>query len=676
MDIKDELSDINFDDIMSEFHSDGENSITNSTEILNDILKELNLEPEETAETEVPQESPASDFTDEQSKQEPAESVLPQSGEKANDAQPDLEGTPEPAVSEQMPNLDPPQQASAEPEKAPEPDNPRAKLLQLKKKLIAGPEKQYYDLSELGVTKLQIGLLINLVIAAVCIGGAVMFAFDLVPENRMKFLIFSQLLGMMVSGLMGCYLMVDGLGELFRIRFDVNTMLAITFLACLADGYFCLMELRVPCCAAFCVEMQMALLARYHKRATLMGQLDTMRKASHLVSIVKIPDYYDGKPGILRGEGDVEDFMDTYSRPTGPEKAQNLYCILSLILCIGIAAVAYLLHSDTLAVQIFAVSLLVALPASSFITLTRPASILEKRLHMVGAVLCGWQGVKKLCGKVYFPMADSDLFPGGSTKQNGVKFYSSSRKPDEIVEYTASLINAAGGGLVRIFTSQLNARNGSLHTVLNFRDYGIGGVGGEIEGLPVLVGTLDFMQSCNIPIPEGTMVNSAVYAAIDGELCAVYAITYAKMTSATAGLVSLCGSRRVKPLLTAVDFMLTEEFLHEKFGINAKKLTIPERDKRVLLSKQMADPEADVLAMTIRTDLVSSAYAVCGASALRRACHVGLYIHILGGLLGMAMMLVLAYLGSNELLTPVNVLLYQVIWLVPGWLATEWTRHV
>ena len=49
---------------------------------------------------------------------------------------------------------------------------------------------------------------------------------------------------------------------------------------------------------------------------------------------------------------------------------------------------------------------------------------------------------------------------------------------------------------------------------------------------------------------------------------------------------------------------------------------------------------------------------------------------IFGGILGMAIMLVLAYLGSAELLTPTNVLLYQLVWLVPGILITEWTRSI
>ena len=35
-----------------------------------------------------------------------------------------------------------------------------------------------------------------------------------------------------------------------------------------------------------------------------------------------------------------------------------------------------------------------------------------------------------------------------------------------------------------------------------------------------------------------------------------------------------------------------------------------------------------------------------------------------------------AAMGAEHLLTPSNVLLYQLIWLIPGFLITEWTRSV
>lgn len=83
--------------------------------------------------------------------------------------------------------------------------------------------------------------------------------------------------------------------------------------------------------------------------------------------------------------------------------------------------------------------------------------MLEKRLHMVGTVLCGWEGVKDLSGKAVFPLRDEDLFPLGSTKLNGVKFYGK-RSPDEVVSLTASLITAAGGGLVPVFQQLMKNR--------------------------------------------------------------------------------------------------------------------------------------------------------------------------------------------------------------------------
>ena len=42
----------------------------------------------------------------------------------------------------------------------------------------------------------------------------------------------------------------------------------------------------------------------------------------------------------------------------------------------------------------------------------------------------------------------------------------------------------------------------------------------------------------------------------------------------------------------------------------------------------------------------------------------------------LAVVLVLMILGFMQLLTPANMFLFQLVWLVPGWLVTEWTRSV
>ena len=645
---------------------------------------ETEEEPAASAEAEA---EPAEPLESEVSAEEPVEQPLSDTLDFGPEQTPEApEVTDEPTIvvdlSEELPKEDP-KPAVAEPAfeveeefiPAPIVFTPRSRLKELKKQLVAGPERRYYELSEMGIGKLQAALLVNVLVVLICAGVTALFALNLVPENRIKLVVFSQVLAMLISALLGSSLMLDSLGDLLKGRFTVNTLLTLTFAACLIDSVFCLKELRVPCCAAFSLEMTMAMWARLQKHNTEMAQMDTMRKAVRLHGIVRVENYYEGKDGLLRKEGEVSDFMDTYQKMPAPEVVQSVYAVLSLLICIGISVFAGMLHGLSMGVQILSTSLLVAVPASFFVSISRPMAILETRLHMVGTVLCGWEGVKDLCGKAVFPISDLDLFPQGSTKLNGVKFYGQ-RNPDEVVSYTASVIHAAGGGLVPVFDQLLKSRSGQLYSVHSFRNYGDGGIGGEVEGLPVLVGTMSFLQDMGVEIPEGTMVSQAVYAAVDGELCAVYAISYAKMRSAAAGLVTLCGYRKLKPLKLSGDFMLTESFLRSKFNVKTSRIAFPDRDTCQKLQQHPIDPDEPVLALTTREELVSVAYAITGARTLRQATKLGVIIHLIGGTLGLLIMLVLGYLGSTQLLTPANILLYQLIWAVPGLLVTEWARIV
>ena len=121
--------------------------------------------------------------------------------------------------------------------------------------------------------------------------------------------------------------------------------------------------------------------------------------------------------------------------------------------------------------------------------------------------------------------------------------------------------------------------------------------------------------------------------------------------------------------------MLTESFLHSKFGIKTRHLSIPEQEARqALLQKgaQTEDAQAQILVTT--EGLAPFAYGVTGARALRTACKLGTIIHMIGGILGMGIMLTLTLLGALQYIEPVNMFLYQLVWMIPGLLITEWTR--
>ena len=553
--------------------------------------------------------------------------------------------------------------------------DPRARMRELKRQIIAGPEKRYYELTEKGVLKYQLGMLMCLLVIAASVGISVCFDSGVISESRLRFTVFTQVLGLLVGGLLGSGLMIDGIADLFRGKFTLNTWLLFAFLACCADSVFCLMEQRVPVCAAFTLEVAMAMWAAYHRRVTEMGQMDTLRKATRLNGLVFGEDFLDGRPGVLKTMGQVEDFMESYAETSGPERAQNVYAALTLLLALAVAALTVMLNSWSMGVQILSTTLLVAVPASFFIAVTRPGAVLERRLHAMGTVICGWKGVKELCRKCVFPLYDGDIFPSGAAKLNGVKFYGG-RNPEQIIAFAAALMRVNGGGLEPIFEELLISRNGARYEVENVHFYGNGGIGGEICEEPVLMGSLDFLKDMGVEIPDGVMVKQAVYVSVDGDLCGLFAINYNRMKHATMGLVSLCTNRRVKTAMMAEDFMLTGSFMKEKFGVNTRRMLFPDREQRAELGAKIPEEDARVMALTTQAGLGPAAYAVSGAHAMRKTCKMGAGVHILGGLLGVLIMLALCIQGSAHLLSPVRILLYQLVWVIPGLVITEGARSM
>ena len=573
------------------------------------------------------------------------------------------------------------EEESAAPEKvdiappAPIEFKPKSRLREIKRKLVAGPERRYYELTEVGVGKVQMAMFLCLVVIIVSGGAALMYALDMVPENRQRLMVFGQVLAMLLGALLGSYQLLDGISSLLKGKFTANTLLVITFLACCADSVFCLQEQRVPFCAAFTLEVMMSLWSTYHRRVTEMGMTDTMRKATRLDSVVKCDDYFEGQSAILRGEGQVEDFMDTYTQTSRPERIQNVYALIALIGSVAIAVTAGLLHGISMGVQIFSTTLLVAMPASFFIALTRPFAVLERRLHSVGTVLCGWKGVEGLSGKYLYPLNDQDLFPLGSVKMNGVKFYGD-RDPETVIAYAAALMHANGGGLAPIFDKLLSSRNGIRYSAENLQFYGNGGIGGEVNDEPVLMGTLEFLKEMGVEIPEGTMVKQAVYVSVDGDFSGLFAITYNRLRSVASGMSTICSSRRIRPVILAKDFLLTGSFLKEIFGLRSRRTLFPTRAECLALEAKQAEGDAPALALTTREGFSSVAYAITGARALNTASRLGLAVHMIGGILGMLIMAALAVLGAVHLLSPVHILVYQLIWLIPGYIVTMWTRAI
>ena len=552
---------------------------------------------------------------------------------------------------------------------------PRSRLHELKRKLIAGPERRYYALAEQGLGKLQASIFLSILVVILSFVAIGMHCMGMVQQERMRLLVFGELFAMTLSALLGSQRIVEGFASLFKGKFTPDTILGLSFLVCIADGVFCLKEIRVPFCAAFCLETTMSLWAEYQRRNTEMGQMDTLRKAVRLNRVAKAPDCYEGRPGFYVTDGELEDFMDTYTETTTPERMLSWYCLLAFVATAAIAVAAGLSKGVSVGLQTWSAAILAAMPVTVFICQSRPMAVLERRLHKLGVVLCGWRGVNEMSVSAAVPLTDNVLFPVGSMRVNGVKFYGP-RDPDQTVAYAAAVLEQTANALTPLFRHLLDSRNGIHYGVESYRSYH-GGVGGEVDGESVLLGSAPFLQEMGVDIPEGTRVNQAVYVAIDGELCGVFALTFGKLKGVSAGLGTLCGYRGLTPVMVSVNFLLTEGFLRSKFSVNTRRAAFPEGEQRQAVADWTGDPEQSVsCALTTQDGLASTAFAITGARVLRTASTLGAVVHMAAGIVGMAMVLILTLAGGNALLTPANLLLYHLVWCVPGLLIGGWTRHI
>ena len=668
-----ELQEFDLEDIMREFGSTDEDP---QPEMLAEELAEAPVE-------ETPEEEPVEEIQEEPVDLEQTVRI---------DTTEMLHGTPKQAdiIPEEEPE-------TPEPEKAPETEafskdwepeyeqpiaeyvppqpivfHPRSRLRELKKKLVEGPERQYYALLEQGVGKLQIAIFLSLLVGLISAAATGLYALGFVQENRMKLMVFGQFMAMLVSALLGSFQLIEGIGDLFKKKFTLNTYMVFTFIACCVDGVLCLQQQRIPCCAAFNLLVTMSLWRSYQERVTRLGRLDTMRRAIHLDRISAYTEEAQS-PILLREEGLVEDFTSTEGDAVKPEKTLSVYAIVALCISVVAGILAGILQKDLgFGVQVLSVTLLAGLPATAFITLTRPMAVLVRKLHKFGAVICGWQGVEGLSQKVQFLLKDTDIYPTGSIKMNGLKFFGD-RDPDEIVAYAAALVSANGGGLEPLFTQLLEGRNGIHYEAQMLQGYD-GGIGGEVNGESVLLGNAPLLRSMGVEIPEGIRVSQGVYVAIDGELACLVALYYEKIGVAAVGLSVLTSYRGVEPVLATSDFMLTEHFLQKQFKVKTKKMLFPEYDQRKVLAELTPSEDAKALALVTGDGLAPFAYAVAGARAVKTASTLGVVVHMLGGIVGMIMMLILAVLGAKELLTPGNLFLYELVWMIPALLITEWTR--
>ena len=461
---------------------------------------------------------------------------------------------------------------------------------------------------------------------------------------------------------------VRGVYQALKLRFDLMTLLVLNVIAVVMDAFFAIPEGRIPFCGAVSLAMLVALRSVSLEKKAKWRTLKTALSMESPVAAVKEEKAWHELDCIFRQEGSLEDFTAMLETPDAAQKTMRIYVPFAAVVTFLLAAFAAFAGSGSF-LWAWAGLLTGALPAGCFLACCRPFNVLASRLSRAGAAICGWRGAKILSGECGIVMGDNDLFPTANITMNGMKMFSE-MPVRQVVGYATAVVQAAGSGLLPLFEKVMKEENGRRYTVDTFRQYEGGGLGAEIRGDVVLLGSLAFMRLMGVPVPEGTRVQSAVYISVNRELVGVFALSYAAAPGTKTGLHQVLRSNGLTPILATRDFMITPGMVKKRYKVPAERLEFPMVAERARLSAPEAGANGRQGALMARDSFTGFAFAVSGGRQLRKIVHRTVLLALFAGLMGMGLLFLLTYLGAVEAASAFNLLLYQVLWLLPSLLIT------
>lgn len=457
-----------------------------------------------------------------------------------------------------------------------------------------------------------------------------------------------------------------GFGSLRERRLRGELLSSLLALACLGD---CAAALLLPgrtaatgYAAVACFALTFAMRGgAYASR----GKYDAFRTAA-----VSEPPYLvtDTDHGACKQIGTLRGF---YTDVVGKDLSANWQAALMPVILMATVVFAGLSSLGQGRGQDFLLdwSALLAAAASFALPLSYalPWARLSRRLQKDGCTVAGWPGAERISRKNSLILTDADLFPPGTIGLNGIKMFG--EELSQAASYAASLARASGSGLERLFDSLLREEGGSYEPVDDFSFYEEGGFSGTIHGESAILGTASFMRKMEVRLPGGLNLRTGIFLAVDRQLTAVFAVKY-KPSENVDWALRLLRRGRILPILASRDPNITPELLRRKFN-RGVKVEYPSLSARVALSEQEGG-RGRPRALLYREGLLPYAEAVAGSRRLRRAVCRGTGIALLGSVCGTLLAFYLTFQGAFTLLSPLFVLLFQLLWLLPTALLSDW----
>ena len=403
-------------------------------------------------------------------------------------------------------------------------------------------------------------------------------------------------------------------------------------------------------------------------------EAETRRSAYHLLALNGAVPYVASatETGVCRQRGTEEGFYRLMSRPDPARYWQNY--AMPLVMAVAAVLSGVVCFSDgNMSDFPWVLTALTTAGAGLSIPLSGvlPMYYLSRRLGRSGCAAAGYAGARAVSRSRRLILTDDDLFPPGTVTLNGYKVFGEERA--RAVSYAASVAKAAGSSLTPLLERQLTAEGG-FHLPVEWLNYcEEGGVEANIRGETVLMGSAYFMKKRRVALPRDMKLSTGVFLAVDGALTAVFAVKYQPSRNAEWALRTL-KRFHITPVLAVRSGNVTPGLIKRKFGVDARPV-YPDVSTRLALAQLAEQRGEQPYVIVCREGLMPLVESVAGSRRAVKAVRTATILGYIGAAVGVALAYYLTSIGNFALLTPIAMVVFQLLWLLPTLLLAGLVKH-
>jgi len=466
--------------------------------------------------------------------------------------------------------------------------------------------------------------------------------------------------------------LVSGVSSLLKGKFTRSSMLVFLAIISCIRGFTTLASETMSLSAVSGFVLTLGVWGDYLLLSAKYRSLKTMLDMDAPLSASRYYGVYEGKDCLYRRAPQNDTFHEDLEKKPVSEKVLDVTALILTALSLTVAGILSIRGKMDF-LWIFNTLLLGACPVGGLVAYGRTFCKASKYLKTCGAAMAGLTGAGHLSGDVGVVLTDEDVFPPANVSLNGIKVFGS-ETPERLLGYAVALLERSGAkNLTRVFTQVLEEENGRHYRTGDFRTYETGGLGGEINGNIILLGSLNFMQMMDVKLPSDTRIRQALYISVNGVAEGVFAISYRPSDAVRSGLSALLSCRGVDTVLATRDVLLNPELVKNQYRIPGDYLDYPPSETRAILV-DAAEGESLTGAYLARDSFLSFSVAVAVGRQVKRSVLFATALSVLAAALGFFLMTLMTIMDARDAVGILRLAVYHVLWLIPTALLTSRIR--